>query len=224
MRGVPYASAVGSLMYAMICTSLYIAHTVGVVSRFLSNLGKEHQTAVKWILRYLRGTSTTCLYFGGDKLMLQVYTDVDISGDVNSKKYLSGYLLTFAGGAVSWQSRLRQCITLSTIKTEYIAITEGCKETLWIKNFLQELDVKQDNFIVYCVSNVIHLEKNLTYHSKSKDINVRYHWIQDLLQKKQLQVEKIHTTKNRSDVMIKSLSKEKLKSCMQKAGLVVPPT
>ena len=78
MRGVPYALAVGSLMYAMVCTRPYIACVVGVVS---------------W-QRTL------------DLPVLQVYADADMAGDVNSRKSLLGYLLTFAGGAVSWQSRL----------------------------------------------------------------------------------------------------------------------
>lgn len=63
MAKVPYASAIGSLMYAMVCTRPDIAHAVGVVSRFMSNPGKHHWDAVKWILRYLRGTSLPlCLY------------------------------------------------------------------------------------------------------------------------------------------------------------------
>ena len=65
MSKVPYASAIGSLMYAMVCTRPNIAHAVGVVSRYMSHLGIEHWNAVKWILRYLRGTSNKCLHFGG---------------------------------------------------------------------------------------------------------------------------------------------------------------
>ena len=57
MSIIPYACAVGSLMYAMVCTSLDIAHAVSVVSHFMSNPGKEHWKAVQWMLRYLRGTS-----------------------------------------------------------------------------------------------------------------------------------------------------------------------
>ena len=89
-------------MHVMICTRPDITHAVSVVSRFLSNPGKEHWITVKWILKYLRGTLKTCLCFGVDKLMLQVYTDADMIGDVNSKKSVWGYLLTFARGAVSW--------------------------------------------------------------------------------------------------------------------------
>ena len=78
MSKVPYSSAVGSLMYAMVCTRPDIAHAVEVVSRFLSNLGKEHWEAVKWILRYLRGTSRVCLCFGNGEPILDGYTDAEI--------------------------------------------------------------------------------------------------------------------------------------------------
>ena len=142
MKEVSYGSAVRSLMYTMIYTRSNIAHAIGVVSRFLSNSGKEPWAAVKWILRYLRGTSKEYFYFSGDKPILQVYTDVDMTGDVYSRKSLLGYLLTFVGGAVLWQSKLQQCISMFTTEAEYIAITEGCKETLWMKNFVQELGVK----------------------------------------------------------------------------------
>ena len=106
MKKIPYASVVGSLMYAMVCTRLDIAHAVGVVSRFLSNPENEHWAAVKWILRYLRRTSKICLYFGDAKPVLAGYTDADMAGDVDSRKSTSGYLITFVGGAVSWQSKL----------------------------------------------------------------------------------------------------------------------
>ena len=65
------ASVVGSLMYAMVCTRPNIAHAVGVVSRYMSHLGIEHWNVVKWILRYLRGTSSKCLHFGGYTTNLQ---------------------------------------------------------------------------------------------------------------------------------------------------------
>ena len=106
MQKVPYASVVGSLMYAMVCTRPDIAHVVGVFSKFLSNLGKEHWAAMKWILRYLRGTSKTCLCFGTDKLVLVGCTDADMEGDVDSRKFTFGYLIIFSRGVVSWQSRL----------------------------------------------------------------------------------------------------------------------
>jgi hypothetical protein len=70
MSRVPYSSAIGSLMYAMVCTRPDIAHAVGVVRRYMNNLGKEHWEAVKWILRYLRGTTKHALCFGGSDTFL----------------------------------------------------------------------------------------------------------------------------------------------------------
>ena len=173
MKWVPYSSAVGSLMYAMVCTRPDIAHAVGVVSRFLSNPGKEHWNAVKWILRYLRGTSKMCLCFGGDKPELVGYTDADMAGDVDSRKSTSGYMIVFSGGAVSWQSRLQKCVALSTTEAEFIAITEACKEMIWMKKFLNELELQQDSYHLFCDSqSAIHLTKNATFHSRSKHIDI----------------------------------------------------
>ena len=106
MSSIPYASAVGSLMYAMICTRPDIAHVVGTVSRFLFNPGKEHWGAVKWILRYLKGTSDMELCFGSGKSELVCYTDSNLGGNLDNSKFTSSYLITFEGGAISWQSRL----------------------------------------------------------------------------------------------------------------------
>ena len=106
MSKVLYASVVSSLMYFMVCTRSDIAHTVGVVSRFLTNHGKGHWEAIKWILRYLRGISEVCLCFGSGELMLDGYIDSDMVGNIDSRKSILGFLMTLVGGVVSWQSKL----------------------------------------------------------------------------------------------------------------------
>lgn len=106
MQKVPYTSAVGSLMDAMVCTRPNIAHAVSTVSRFLSNPRKEHWNAVKWILRYLHVTSSLKLCFRSEIPILIGYTDSDLAGDVNSRKFTSGYMITFARDVVAWQPRL----------------------------------------------------------------------------------------------------------------------
>ena len=111
MLVIPYSTTVGSLMYAMVCTRLDISHAVGVASRFLANPGKAHSEAVKWIFRYLKGTSKICLSFGGSKPSLKGYTDSNMVEDLDCRKSTSGYLCTFAGGVISWQSKLQKCFT-----------------------------------------------------------------------------------------------------------------
>ncbi|RVW35908.1 Retrovirus-related Pol polyprotein from transposon TNT 1-94 [Vitis vinifera] len=110
MSKVPYALAIGNLMYAMVCTRPDIAHAVGVVSRFMSRPGKQHWEAVKWILRYLNGSLDTCLCFIGASLKLQGYVDADFAGDIDSRK-----------------------------KAEYVAATEAGKGMIWLHGFLDEL-------------------------------------------------------------------------------------
>jgi len=83
---IPYASAISSLMDAMVCTRPDIAHAVGVVSRYMSNPGKQHWEAVKWIMRYLKGSSETCLTFTTSGLKLEGFVDADLAGDVDSRK------------------------------------------------------------------------------------------------------------------------------------------
>jgi hypothetical protein len=100
MSKVPYASAIGSLMYAMVCTRPDIAHAMGVVSRYMSNPGKQHWEAVKWILRYLRGTLDMSLCFTGANLKLQGYVDADLARDVDSRKSTTGFVYTLGGTAV----------------------------------------------------------------------------------------------------------------------------
>lgn len=208
-------------MYAMVCTRPDIAYAVGVVSRFLANPGKEHWAAVKWILRYLRGTTNRCLCFGNEKPILQGYTDADWAGDTDSRKSTSGYVITFAGGAVSWQSKLQKSVALSTTEAEYIAATEACKEMLWMKNFLVELGVEQDRYILQCDNqSTIHLAKNSSLHSRSKHIDIRHHWIRDVLEEKILQLDKVHTDENWSDIMTKVIPTKKFEDCCQGTGIV----
>jgi len=100
MDRVPYASVVGSLMYVMVCTRPYLAHAVGSVSRFHSYPRREHWNTVKWIMRYLCGTSSLKLCFGSEKHVLVGYTDSTMAGDIDSRRSTSDYLITFGGGVL----------------------------------------------------------------------------------------------------------------------------
>ncbi|GJZ06213.1 pre-mRNA-splicing factor ATP-dependent RNA helicase DEAH7-like protein isoform X1 [Tanacetum coccineum] len=208
------------LMYAMVCNKAGFKLMFGVVSRFLSNPGKKHWEAVKWIFRYLRGTSKLGITFGNGKPMLVGYTDSDLAGNKDNMKSTSGYLMTFAGGAVSWQSRLQKCVALSTTEAEYVAATEACKELLWLKRFLQELGFKQQRYAVLCDNqSTIHLAKNSMFHKRTKHIDIRYHWIRDAIEDGMFELNKVHTDDNASDMLTKAVAREKLKICCSFAGM-----
>ncbi|CAM8899657.1 unnamed protein product [Rhodiola kirilowii] len=130
MDKIPYASAIGSLMYAIVCTRPDIAHAVGVVSRFMSNPGRQHWEAVKWIFRYLKGSSSLSLCFRRSELGLQGYVDADNGGDIDSRKSTSGYIYTYGATAISWISKLQKIVALSSCEAEYVDVTEAAKEMM----------------------------------------------------------------------------------------------
>ena len=130
MRGIPYASAVGSLMYAILCTRPDICFAVGMVSRYQSDPDEEHWIVVKHILKYLRRTRDYMLVYHDKSLEPIGYTDSDFLLDIDSRKLTSGYVFTFGGGAISWKSVKQFSIADSTLKVEYIAASEATKEAV----------------------------------------------------------------------------------------------
>ena len=130
---IPYTSIIGSIMYTMVVTRSDLAYAVGVVSRYISNLGWKHWEAVKHIFRYLRGTEDAQLTFGLANLTeVEGYTNVDYVGNSDNRKSTSCYIFTYGGGSISWRSRLQECTTLSTTKAEYITSSEEAKEAIWL--------------------------------------------------------------------------------------------
>jgi len=119
MSEVSYASAVGSLMYTMVCTRSDIAQAVGVISRYMSNPGKEHWRDVKWFLRYVKGSSDMKFCYGGMDVQLLGYVDSDFAGDVDSQRCTTSYIFTLRSETVSCGSRLQKIIAFSMTEAEY---------------------------------------------------------------------------------------------------------
>ena len=119
MSKVPYSNAVGSLMYAMVCTRPNISHAVGIVSRYMHNPRKEHWQVVKWILRYIQKTLDVGLIFKKDDMIGQYvirYCDSDYAGDLDKRRSTTGYVFTLAKAPVSWKSILQSTVALSTME------------------------------------------------------------------------------------------------------------
>ena len=135
MSKIPYESAVGSIMYLMVCTRPDIAYVVGKVSRYMSNPGKIHWEAVKWILRYLKGTVNVGLLFDSNThqaKLLMGFVDADYGQDLDGRRSTTGYAFTLAGGCISWRSTLHKCVAQSTTEAEYVAAAEAAKEAIWL--------------------------------------------------------------------------------------------
>jgi ribonuclease HI len=123
------------------------------------------------------------LYFGKGDIKVQGYVDADSAGEVDHRTSTTGYIFTVGTTAVSWMSRLQKIVAISTTEAEYVAVTEAGKELIWLKGLLTELGFIQKHNSLYSDSkSAIHLAKNYTFHSRTKHIDLCYHFIRSLLE------------------------------------------
>lgn len=209
MKAVPYASAVGSLMYAMLCTRPDICFAVGMVSRYQKNPGQGHWTAVKHILKYLKRTKDYMLVYQGDSLVPLGFTDSDFQADRDKSKSTSGYVFTLGGGAIIWRSIKQKCIVDSTMEAEYVAASEAAKEAVWLRNFLMDLTVVPGlpkSITLYCDNaGAVANSKEPRVHKSSKHIERKYHLIRSIVKRGDVVVVKIASADNIADPFTKSL-------------------
>ena len=212
MSRVPYSSAVGSLMYAMMCTRPDICYAVGLVSRFQSNPSPKHWMAVKRILRYLKGTSDYVLCYRGKNLRLAGYSDADWAGDLDQRKSTSGYAFLLNDCAISWSSKKQSCIALSTMEAKYIACSASVQEAVWLRRFLQYLEIVKtasEPVTIFCDSMAaLACAKDPKYHGKTKHIQIRYHYVRDMVAQKEVILKHISTSEMVADPLTKPIARD----------------
>ena len=144
MSKILYASAVGCLMYAMVCTGPNLAQAVSQVCKFMSKPGKQHWEAIKWIMRYLRGTSDRGIMFSREQSVPSGvgFVDSDYAGDLDDLRSTTGYVFKLAGGPIYWKSSVQSIVVMSTTEAEYMAVAEAAKEALWLTGLVRELGVE----------------------------------------------------------------------------------
>lgn len=205
MDDIPYASAVGSLMYAMVGSGPDIAHAVGLVSCFMRNPGRIHWEAVKWILWYIKGTYNYSLTFtNGSSFRVEGFCDADYATDLDRSRSVTGYIYQVGGNIVSWRSGLQPVVALSTTESEYMALTESSKEALWLKWFCEELGYEQQAGKINCDSqSAIFLAKHGGYHERTKHIRTKFNFIREVIATGEVTVVKVHTNLNLADILTK---------------------
>ena len=154
-------------------------------------------------------------------MKLQGYVDADFAGDIDSRKSTTGFVFTLSGTTILWASNLQKIVTLFITEAEYVAVTEVGKEMIWLHGFLDELGKKQEMGILHSDNHsAIFLAKNLAFHSKSKHIQTKYHFICYLVKDKLVILKKICGSQNPTDMLTKGVTIEKLKLCATSVGLL----
>ncbi|KAJ9556290.1 hypothetical protein OSB04_010904 [Centaurea solstitialis] len=234
MKSIPYASAIGSIMYAMLCTRPDVAYSVSVTSRYQQNPGEAHWVAVKNILKYLRRTKEMFLVFGGseDEISVTGYSDASFQTDRDDYRSQSGYVFTLNGGAISWKSSKQDTIADSTTEAEYIAASDAAKEAVWLRNFITDLRVVASisrPVDIYCDnSGAVAQAKEPREHHKSRHVLRKFHLIREIIGRGDVRICKIPTDENVADPLTKPLARVKHETHANSIGMqyldtTVPP-
>ena len=192
-----YRSILGSIMYLMLCTRPDLALAVGKLSKFSSNPSPTHMNALKRLLQYISKTQDHALHFGPfdhtSKITPYMFSDADWAGDKDNRTSTGAYVCTISDNkansahtAVSWSSKQQATVALSSTEAQYMALTQACKEAIWIRRFMGEIwTIKNGNtsghpppITIFADSQgSIALAKNPEFHSRTKHISIQQHFV-----------------------------------------------
>ncbi|KAL2623658.1 hypothetical protein R1flu_003863 [Riccia fluitans] len=225
MSKIPYESAIGSLMYLMACIRPDIAYALGKVSKYNANPRKVHWEVVKWILRYIKGTMGYGLLFDAHSHQAKTlvgFVDSDYAQDLDTRRSTTDYVMTLGGGCITWRSVLQKCKTLSTTEVEYVATTKATKEAIWLDRLTSEMGLPQGCVTLYCDSqSALYLAANQVMSSKIKHIDVKYHFIRQVVSEGKVKLQKVAGTLNPADGFTKYIPLESFSSHRAKLQILL---
>ena len=217
-----YQSAVGSLMYTMLGTRPDIAYAVSKVSQYCSNPDTTHWTAVKRIFHYLAGTQNYGLGYGVHGQGIG-FTDADW-GSGEDRRSVGGFAFILGGAAVSWSSKKQGTVALSSTEAEYMALTQGVKESIWLQAILIDLGAIRHAAEVQHISidnqGALALAKNPQFHARTKHIDIQYHFVREHVQNRRITLTYCPTSDMTADVFTKALPQPAFVKHRRGLGLV----
>ncbi|GBL82432.1 Syntaxin-binding protein 5 [Araneus ventricosus] len=215
---LPYRELIGSLNYLPVCTRPDIAYSISKLSQYLTCYDKSHWLAAKKVLRYLKKTINYGLVFELDDKLVYGYSDSDWGNSQEDRKSYSGYCFMLSNSVIPWESRKQKIVALSSTESEYMSLSDSCKEALYLHKLLYELDLgilcKQ---ITINVNNhsAIKLAENSLFHSRTKHIDIRHHFIRDVLEDGKIAVKHVSTSRMGADILTKPLGSLKNYECLK---------
>ena len=210
----PYMSVGGSLMYSSICTRPDFYPRVIQLSRYNRNPGDTHVQGQKQILRYLKGTHDRGIHFTepecktNDKVDIIAFVDSDWAGCPDTRRSTIGFVVHLCGGPVAWKSDLKKTLALSSCEAEFMGLTDVAREVIWLCRFLDEIGVEYNIPKIYCDSaSAIKWAEDPVQHQRNKHVELKYYYIRDAVAQNLVEVWKINTIHNVSDIMTKGATK-----------------
>jgi hypothetical protein len=223
-----FAQLLGELQFLANATRPDIAFTVNRLSSYTANPTMEHVTALKRILRYLKGTKSYGITYSNsqgdnDDLFHGFFHGFADAAYANTDDYKStaGYVFIAAGGAITWRSKKQTFTALSTTEAEYVALSEAAREAYWLRNLYEELGIKQESPTTIKGDNngSISMARNPQFHNRAKHIAVRYHRVRDAINDGIIKIDSCRDPEQTADVLTKALHRFKHRKHIAEMGM-----
>ncbi|KAL0558914.1 hypothetical protein IC582_003501 [Cucumis melo] len=180
-----FRSIVGGLIY-LTHTRPDISYSICVISTFMQCPSRDHFGAEKRVMRYIAGTIEYGMWYSkvSDSKLCE-FIDSDWASSLDDRRSVSANVFTLGSGVITWSSKKQATVALSSSEAEYAAATSAACQAIWLRRMLTELQHEQEGATVIFCNNkaTISMMKNLTFHSRIKHIDIRFHFIRDLVAK-----------------------------------------
>lgn len=224
---IPYQQAVGCLLFLAQATRPDISFAVNNVSRFNNCYTEAHWKAVKRIMRYLKSSIDHKLRYTrvteNKNLEIEGYCDADWASDIDNRRSCTGYVFKVSNAAVSWGSKRQQTIALSSTEAEYMAMSSAVQEAIWLKQLADELGCRTKRAVkLFCDNqSAIKLTESDIYRQRSKHIDIRFHYIRNIIKEGKVDVIYVNTKENVADSLTKAVTTEKFIYCCKNMGIII---
>ncbi|GKA61961.1 retrovirus-related pol polyprotein from transposon TNT 1-94 [Tanacetum coccineum] len=216
-----YCSMVGALMY-LTSSRPDIIHATCYYARYQARPTEKHLKEVKQIFRYLKNTINMGLKYRNDiGFNLTAFLDLDHTGCLDICKSTSSGI-QFLGGdkLVSWSSKKQDCTSMSLTEAEYVSLSACCAQVLWLRTQLIDYGFHFDKIPMYCDSkSAIAISCNPVQHSRTKHIDVRYHFIKEQVEKGIVELFFVGTEYQLADLFTKALPEDRFKYLVRRLGM-----
>ena len=216
-----YRSLVGRLIYVT-HSRPDVTYSVGVLSRFMHRPTMHHFGAARRVLRYLAGTKNYGICFRKTKdFSLQGFTDSDWAGSIEDRKSTSGNCFVLGTGAISWSSKKQATVALSSTEAEYVAACASACQAVWLRGILSDLGQQQSRATSIKCDNqsAVMLSRNPVLHGRTKHIDIKHHYIRELIANEEIQLETCRTDEQVADLLTKSLPQMKHEELSAQLGM-----
>ncbi|GKA42777.1 hypothetical protein Tco_0735437 [Tanacetum coccineum] len=214
-----YHGMIGTLMY-LTSSRLDLQLVVCMCARYQTKPTKKHLHVVKRIFRYLKGTISMGLCYSKDScIALTAFADADHAGCQDTRRSTSGSMQLLGDRLVSWSSKKQKSTAISSTKAKYIALSGCCAQILWMRSQLTDYGLGNKIPLYYDNKSAIGLCCNNVQHSRSKHIDMRYHFIKEQVENGVVELYFVRIEYQLADIFTKLLARERLEFIINKLGM-----